>query len=50
MVSMGFAAFENILYVFQGGFKVALLRAFTAIPAHATFGVIMGYYMGKSKF
>ncbi len=50
MVSMGFAAFENILYVFQGGFEVALLRAFTAIPAHATFGVIMGYYMGKAKF
>lgn len=37
MVSMGFAAFENILYVLQGGFEVALLRAFTAIPAHATF-------------
>ncbi len=32
MVSMGFAAFENILYVSQGGFEVALLRAFTAIP------------------
>jgi len=50
MVSMGFAAFENILYVSQGGLEVALLRAFTAIPAHATFGVIMGYYMGKAKF
>ncbi len=50
MVSMGFAAVENIMYVSQGGLDVALLRAFTAIPAHATFGVIMGYYMGKAKF
>ena len=50
MVSMGFAAFENILYVSQDGLEVALLRAFTAIPAHATFGIIMGYFMGKAKF
>ena len=48
MVSMGFAAVENIMYVIQGGINVAFLRAFTAIPAHATFGIIMGYYMGKA--
>jgi len=50
MVSMGFAAVENILYVFEGGLSVALLRAITAIPAHATFGIIMGYFMGIAKF
>ncbi|WP_299365933.1 PrsW family glutamic-type intramembrane protease [Winogradskyella sp.] len=50
MVSMGFACTENIMYVFQGGFETAVLRAFTAVPAHATFGVLMGYYMGKAKF
>lgn len=50
MVSMGFAAVENLFYVIDGGIEVALLRAFTAIPAHATFGVLMGYYMGKAKF
>ena len=50
MVSLGFAFTENIMYVFQGGFEVALLRAFTAVPAHATFGILMGYYMGKAKF
>jgi RsiW-degrading membrane proteinase PrsW (M82 family) len=50
MVSMGFAAVENIFYVIEGGLSVALLRAFTAIPAHATFAVIMGYFMGKAKF
>ncbi|SFN81816.1 Membrane proteinase PrsW, cleaves anti-sigma factor RsiW, M82 family [Bizionia echini] len=50
MVSMGFAATENIMYVLEGGYEAALLRAFTAIPAHATFGILMGYYMGKAKF
>ncbi|TYB79813.1 PrsW family intramembrane metalloprotease [Bizionia myxarmorum] len=50
MVSMGFAATENIIYVLEGGYEVAVLRAFTAVPAHATFGILMGYYMGKAKF
>ncbi|WP_142785641.1 PrsW family intramembrane metalloprotease [Changchengzhania lutea] len=50
MVSMGFAITENIFYVIEGGYQVALLRAFTAVPAHATFGILMGYYMGKAKF
>lgn len=50
MVSMGFAATENIFYVLEGGYEVAILRAFTAIPAHATFAVLMGYYMGQAKF
>ena len=50
VVSMGFAALENVLYVFQYGVETGILRAFTAVPAHATFGVLMGYYMGKAKF
>ncbi|MDG4717170.1 PrsW family intramembrane metalloprotease [Winogradskyella marincola] len=50
MVSMGFACTENILYVIQGGYGTAILRAFTAVPAHATFGVLMGYFMGLAKF
>ena len=50
MVSMGFACTENIMYVLQGGFETAILRAFTAVPAHATFGILMGFYMGKAKF
>lgn len=50
MVSMGFACTENIMYVIEGGYQTAILRAFTAIPAHATFGVLMGFYMGKAKF
>lgn len=50
MVSMGFAATENIFYVLESGYQTAMLRAFTAIPAHATFGILMGYFIGKAKF
>ncbi|MBF8149643.1 PrsW family intramembrane metalloprotease [Winogradskyella sp. F6397] len=50
MVSMGFACTENIMYVIEGGHLTAILRAFTAVPAHATFGILMGFYMGKAKF
>ena len=48
--SLGFAIFENILYVIEGGFVVGLLRAVMSIPAHALFAVFMGYYLGLSKF
>jgi len=50
MVSIGFACLENILYVYQHGLGTGILRAFTAVPAHATFGILMGYFMGKAKF
>jgi len=50
MVSMGFAVFENIFYVLSNGFTNAIMRAVTAVPAHAAFGVIMGYYFGLAKF
>lgn len=49
-LSLGFATVENVLYVAQGGISVALLRIFTAVPAHALFGTVMGYYLGKAKF
>ncbi|MBN2609986.1 MAG: PrsW family intramembrane metalloprotease [Bacteroidales bacterium] len=49
-VSLGFAGFENILYVINGGILVGWTRAITAVPAHALFGVVMGYYFGMAKF
>ncbi len=48
-VSLGFAAVENIMYVTDGGMQTALMRALTAVPAHALFGVTMGYYMGIAR-
>ncbi|MEM6726042.1 MAG: PrsW family glutamic-type intramembrane protease [Bacteroidota bacterium] len=50
MISMGFATLENILYVMEGGASTALLRMFTAVPAHAAFAIIMGYFVGLAKF
>lgn len=52
-VSLGFAGFENVLYVFNpvaGGFETAFLRAIFSVPGHALFGVFMGYYFSFSKF
>ena len=49
-VSMGFAGTENIFYVLEGGTATAILRAFTAVPGHFFFAVIMGYYLSKAKF
>lgn len=50
MVAMGFATLENIGYVWQNGLGTALVRMFLSVPAHASFGVLMGYYIGLAKF
>ena len=50
MIGMGFATLENILYVQKYGVQTGFLRMFLAVPAHATFGVLMGYHVGKAKF
>lgn len=49
-VSLGFAAAENISYVFSYGLSVALVRAVTSIPGHAIFGIYMGYYYGMARW
>ena len=46
-VSLGFAAAENLFYVFQYGFGNALLRMVTAVPAHCFFGVLMGCFYSR---
>jgi len=56
-VSLGFATLENIYYVYvlsdyfdttsQG---LAILRSFSAIPAHGIFGATMGYFFMKYTF
>ncbi len=49
MVGMGFAVTENIIYVMNGGGGTALIRMFTAVPAHAVFAIIMGFFLGEAK-
>lgn len=48
VASLGFATFENLLYVMDGGTGVAFSRAFSAVPLHAFLGAIMGYYVGQA--
>ncbi len=49
-VSLGFAIFENISYVFRYGLAVAGSRAVLAVPAHMAFSVVMGIMYSKCKF
>lgn len=49
-VSLGFACFENIIYVFGNGVEVGISRALFSVPAHFLFAVIMGYYFSIAKF
>lgn len=54
MISMGFAVTENVLYVFNSdtygiAYRTVLIRAFTAVPAHATFAILMGFFLGLAK-
>ena len=48
-VSMGFALWENIDYVVMYGLETAFIRALTAVPGHACFGVFMGAWYGLAK-
>ena len=50
MVGMGFATIENIGYVMQHGAATGIVRMFLSVPAHGTFAVLMGYYVGLAKF
>lgn len=52
-VGLGFAAFENIMYVVSAGANwvdVAFTRALFAVPGHFAFAVTMGYYYSQYHF
>lgn len=49
-LSQGFATLENIYYVYSlygASYEVALLRAISAVPAHAMFGAVMGIFYSQ---
>ena len=48
-VALGFAALENILYVFDGGLEVAAMRAIFSVPGHCADGVVMGCFFGLAR-
>ena len=47
--ALGFAALENVLYVFDGGLGVAVQRAIFSVPGHCADGVVMGCFFGLAK-
>ncbi len=49
VVSLGFAAAENVEYILGFGLSVAPIRAVTAIPLHCIVGVFMGHFYGLAK-
>ena len=56
-VSLGFATLENFYYVYlladhfnTSSMALAIIRSFSAVPAHAVFGIFMGYFFMKYAF
>ena len=55
LISLGFATFENYEYVYVyfdniPPLQIAIARALTAIPIHASCGIIMGCFLGMHVF
>ena len=52
-VGLGFAALENIMYLFNAGdgwIGVAVARGLLSVPGHFFFAVLMGYYYSMVHF
>lgn len=52
-VSLGFAALENIMYLFDNSeqwIAVGIVRAIFSVPMHYAVGVLMGYYYAQYRF
>ena len=55
--SLGFATLENLYYVYLladyfevNSIQLAVVRAFSAVPAHAAFGIVMGYFFMRYAY
>jgi RsiW-degrading membrane proteinase PrsW (M82 family) len=52
-VGLGFAALENILYLFGGGEHwqtIAIVRGVLSVPFHGAVGVIAGAFIARARF
>lgn len=52
-VGLGFACFENLMYVVSAGsdwFYVSAVRALFSVPGHFAFAIAMGYYYSRIRF
>jgi RsiW-degrading membrane proteinase PrsW (M82 family) len=51
MIALGCVSTENVYYVFNnGGHNFTLIRAFTSIPGSIIFAILMGFFVGQSRF
>lgn len=48
-VSLGFAALENVLYVFQIGPSILVTRGLLSVPGHLSFSVFMGVFYSAAR-
>lgn len=48
-VALGFACFENIMYVSSNGIITGIFRAVSAVPGHVCDGIFMGSYLSLAK-
>lgn len=49
-VSLGFAAFENLIYVLtEGSIMLSITRGILSVPTHAFSALFMGYYLSLAK-
>jgi len=51
-VGLGFAAIENVFYLFgeEEWLSLAIARALLAVPGHYAFAILMGYYYSRYHF
>ncbi len=52
-ISLGFAAVENVLYLFtnlDSWIEIGVSRALLAVPGHYAFGVLMGFFYSRYYF
>jgi RsiW-degrading membrane proteinase PrsW (M82 family) len=47
--SLGFAAFENVIYILQHGLGIIVIRSLLSVPAHLACGAIWGYGFSKVR-
>lgn len=51
-VTLGFAGFENVMYLMDGGdvLSLGIMRGLFSVPGHFCFGVCMGYFYALAHF
>ncbi len=50
VISLGFATFENFLFLLDGSLVTAISRAIFSLPGHTLYAVYMGYFLGEAKY